>query len=245
MGKSFDENSRVKIPALLHLTRLGYAYVSLKGAEDKFDGDTNIYRPSFHDALNRINGTSLSEKETDAIVRDLRNLLDASDLGRQFFDKLQGGVSFDGENLRLIDYEQPENNSFEVVTELPCKSGTDSFRPDITLFVNGLPLAFVEVKIPDNKRGIQAEHDRINWRFAQEKYRRFTNITQIMVFSNNSEYDDSEAVPLTGAFYAASDYTRLFFQPFPRRRRDDLSVPCAARRRHGRRNPAGYELRRH
>lgn len=124
MGKTFDENSRVKIPALLHLTRLGYAYVSLKGAEDKFDGDTNIYRPSFHDALNRINGASLSEKETDAIVRDLRNLLDASDLERQFFDKLQGGVSFDGENLRLINYEQPDNNIFEVVTELPCKSGT-------------------------------------------------------------------------------------------------------------------------
>ncbi|MBP5200764.1 MAG: hypothetical protein J6Z82_08965 [Schwartzia sp.] len=156
----------------------------------------------------------LSEQETDAIVRDLRNLLDASDLGRQFFDKLQGGVSFDGENLRLIDYEKPENNIFEIVTELPCKSGTDSFRPDITLFVNGLPLAFVEVKIPDNKHGIQAGHDRINWRFAQEKYRRFTNITQIMVFSNNSEYDDSEAVPLTGAFYAASDYTRLFFSRF-------------------------------
>lgn len=214
MGKTFDENSRVKIPALLHLTRLGYAYVSLKDAEGKFDGDTNIYKPSLQMALNRINGTSLSEKETDAIVRDLRNLLDASDLGRQFFDKLQGGVSFDGENLRLIDYEQPENNIFEIVTELPCKNGTDSFRPDITLFVNGLPLAFVEVKIPDNKRGIQAEHDRINWRFAQEKYRRFTNITQIMVFSNNSEYDDSEAVPLTGAFYAASDYTRLFFSRF-------------------------------
>ena len=89
------------------------------------------------------------------------------------------------------------------MTEVPYRNGADSFRPDITVFVNRLPLAFVEVKVPDNKQGIQAEHRRMSERFSQEKYRRFANITQLMIFSNNSEYDDDEIIPLEGAFFFA------------------------------------------
>lgn len=51
-------------------------------------------------------------------------------------------------------------------------------------------------------------------RFADEKYRHFANITQLMIFSNNSEYDDSEILPLEGAFYSASSYGDLFFNKF-------------------------------
>ena len=58
-------------------------------------------------------------------------------------------------------------------------------------------------------------------RFSQEKYRRFSNITQLMIFSNNSEYDDDEIVPLEGAFYAASDYRQLFFNRF---REEDADI---------------------
>ena len=54
----------------------------------------------------------------------------------------------------------------------------------------------------------------MNIRLQNKKFRRFINLTQIMVFSNNSPYDDSEVVPLEGAFYAASDYKKLFFSHF-------------------------------
>ena len=52
----FNENSRVKIPALVHLTRLGYTYISVKDtpAAD-FDYKSNIYLPSFIEAVNRLN----------------------------------------------------------------------------------------------------------------------------------------------------------------------------------------------
>ena len=43
-----------------------------------------------------------------------------------------------------------------------CKNGQDEFRPDITLFVNGLPLVFVEVKKPNNHGGMVAESRRMN-----------------------------------------------------------------------------------
>ena len=221
MSKSFNENSRVKIPALVHLTRLQYKYASLQQVEQQIDSDTNIYKESFQTALNKINGIELTDKDIGSIIGDLKNLLDAEDLGMSFYEKFLKGIAFAGESIRLIDFENLENNIFEVMTEVPYLNGADSFRPDITIFVNGLPLAFVEVKVPDNKQGIQAEHRRMSERFSQEKYRRFANITQLMIFSNNSEYDDDEIVPLEGAFYAASDYRQLFFNRF---REEDVDI---------------------
>ena len=57
-----NENSRVKIPALVHFTRLGYHYISLKSYSDNglIDEDTNIFMDLFCDAINRINGTALT-----------------------------------------------------------------------------------------------------------------------------------------------------------------------------------------
>ena len=221
MSKSFNENSRVKIPAIVHLTRLQYRYVSVKQVEPNLDIETNIYKESFRTALNRINDIELIDKDISSIISDLKNLFDAEDLGKSFYEKLLTGISFAGESIRLIDFEKLDNNIFEAMTEMPYRNAFDSFRPDITIFINGLPLAFVEVKIPDNKQGIQAEHKRMSERFSQEKYRRFVNITQLMIFSNNSEYDDEEIVPLEGAFYAASDYNQLFFYRF---REEDADI---------------------
>ena len=214
MAKKFDENSRVKIPAIIHLTRLNYRYVSYKAAESFIDGDTNIYRKSFQAALNQINQSEFGSPEIDSIIFELRNFLNAEDLGRKFFEKLQSGLTFNGENIRLIDFDNRDKNIFEVMTEVPYKSGNDSFRPDITIFINGLPLAFIEVKIPDNSNGLQAEYRRMKKRFSNEKFRRFANITQLMIFSNNSDYDDGDTLPLEGSFYAASNYGELFFNRF-------------------------------
>lgn len=221
MAKKFDENSRVKIPALLHLTRLNYRYVSYRKSESLIDAETNICKKSFQAALNKINHTNFTDSDIGSIIRELKNFLQAEDLGRKFFEKLQSGITFNEENIRLIDFENIDRNIFEVMTEVPYKNGNDSFRPDITIFLNGLPLAFIEVKIPDNLNGIQAEYNRMKKRFSNEKYRRFANITQLMIFSNNSEYDDSEIIPLEGAFYATSDYTELFFNRF---REEDTEI---------------------
>lgn len=48
--------------------------------------------------------------------------------------------------MRLIDFENPSNNEYHCTAEFTCKNGQDEFRPDITLFVNGMPLVFIEVK---------------------------------------------------------------------------------------------------
>lgn len=206
MGRPEDE--RVKIPALLHLTRLGYSYLSLQECEH--DEETNIFLSIFRDSLAQINMQPVTEEKAADIIREIRNALDNDDLGRDFFKLLQAGCS----GLKLIDFEHPDQNSWHVVTELPCKRDQDEFRPDITLLINGLPLVFIEVKRPNNVDGIQAERDRMDRRLRNPKFRRFINMTQLMIFSNNGEYDDSETPPLSGAFYATIGKKRLFFNHF-------------------------------
>lgn len=191
----FNEDSRVKIPALLHFTRLGYEYVSLQDA--KWDGSSNIFPDLFRDAIRSIN-TDPNSDEIDRALNDISLLLDYDDLGRAFYQRL---VKQTG--LKLIDFENFDRNHFHVVTELTCKNDEDEFRPDITLLINGMPLFFLEVKKPNNREGIHAEHKRIKTRFQNSKFSRFFNITQLMVFSNNMEYDDSSPEPLEGTFYAA------------------------------------------
>ncbi|CAN5514097.1 hypothetical protein BH10BAC5_BH10BAC5_16780 [soil metagenome] len=111
--------------------------------------------------------------------------------------------------IRLIDFNNFENNFFNVVTELTCKNGDDEFRPDITLLINGMPLAFIEVKKPNNLEGILAERDRINVRFANKKFRKFINISQILVFSNNMEYDSPWYIPRSFRNFLAHEYPSI------------------------------------
>ncbi|MFA0869853.1 type I restriction endonuclease [Acinetobacter baumannii] len=183
----FNEDARVKIPTILHLTRLGYKYLSLK--EHTWDMESNIFPKIFIESVSRIN-PSFEKDDIQRELQDLKLALDNDDLGKVFFSKL---VNRSG--IKLIDFENINNNTFNVVTELTCQNGDDEFRPDITILVNGMPLVFIEVKKPNNKDGILAERERINKRFQNSKFKRFINITQFMIFSNNMEYDDEAIQP--------------------------------------------------
>jgi type I restriction enzyme R subunit len=218
--KSFNEDTRVKIPTLLHLTRLGYTYLSLKGAV--WDASTNIFTAIFRESLARINPGAAPE-EIDRAFQEISLALDNEDLGKAFFERLTRSTG-----LRIVDFEDFDNNSFHVVTELTYKNGDDEFRPDITLLVNGLPLVFIEVKKPNNRDGILAERTRINRRFRNPKFRRFVNITQLMVFSNNMEYDDESPEPLEGAFYATPSHEEPSFNYFREEEERDLLAILAA-----------------
>lgn len=194
----------------MHLTRLKYDYLSLKQYNGGICSETNIFRSLFWAGINRINGCNLLEQDIDRLLEELTIKLSNDDLGRAFYKILLDGIN----GLHIIDLEDDSRNTYHAVTELTYRNGEDEFRPDITLLINGLPLAFVEVKKPNNRDGIIAEHNRINTRFSKEAFRRFVNITQLMVFSNNMEYDDSDPEPIEGAFYASSSYQKLFFNRF-------------------------------
>lgn len=214
------EDSRVKIPALVHFSRLEYQYMSIKNLSRNkdYEGDCNIFYEPFRVAINTINELDLSLEEVKKLVEEIKIKLSNDDLGKSFFEYLQSGIN----GVRLIDFTNPDNNGFAVVTELPYENGDDNFRPDITVLINGMPLSFIEVKRQNNREGILVERERMFRRFSNPVYNRFVNITQFTVFSNNNEYDDTDIEPLQGAFYASSSKGKMFFSKFREQRQEEL-----------------------
>ena len=208
MGNNkFNENTRVQVPAALHLCKLGYTYLDNICA---YDTKTNILIDVFLKAVKRLN-PGLSGSEASLLYAKIVNIANNDDLGREFYQLLSANSG-----TKLIDFENPENNDWHVTTEFTCENEDteDEFRPDITCFVNGLPLAFIEVKKPNNREGILAERERINKRMSKSCFRRFFNITQLMIFSNNQEYDTDSRVPIQGAFYCCTAKEKAFFNVF-------------------------------
>ena len=213
----FNEDSRVKIPSILHLMQLGYQYLSLK--DNTWDEGTNIFTEIFHKQITAINN-GISHTDIQKAYDEVALSLENEDLGRAFYHKL-----IDQSGIKLIDFENfEENNSFHVVTELPYQKDDENFRPDIILLINGMPLVFVEVKKPNNRDGILAEHKRMQTRFQNKKFRKFINLTQLMVFSNNMNYSDDDSQMLEGAFYSTTNYYKPSFNYFREEETFDLQT---------------------
>ncbi|MFM7153057.1 MAG: type I restriction endonuclease subunit R, partial [Bacteroidota bacterium] len=158
--------------------------------------------------IQRLN-PGISSAEVKSLLDKVTVALDNEDVGRAFHEMITSDA-----RPALIDFNNFRNNSLHVVTELTCAHNGEEFRPDITLLVNGMPLVFIEVKKPNNPGGIREEYRRIQYRFSNKKFRRFINITQLMLFSNNMEYDELANEPFQGAFYATPAYGEVKFNFF-------------------------------
>ncbi|MFP6151560.1 type I restriction endonuclease [Helicobacter pylori] len=202
----YNEITRVQIPALMHLAKLGYDFIPAKN-KPNLDTATNILTDSFTQAFERLNPT----KNAKDSLTEMKKRLNYDDLGKSFYEYL-----LKSEN-QIIDFDNPNNNLYEMMTELPYKS----FRPDITLFINGLPLVNIEVKQPYTKKGIKEERDRHIKRYENPENKIFYNLVQIWLFSDNLPYDENN--PDQGVFYSAS-YSPIF-QRFVEANRLDITPP--------------------
>ena len=215
----FNEDTRVKIPATIQYLKLGYKYQSLRQADVDFN--TKIFINRFKPSLEKINGRPFTFDEIKEILMDIDNVIKNHDLGKEFYNWLINPL----DKVKLIDFENIDNNDFAVVDELPFNivQGTEegSFRPDINILVNGIPLAFLEVKKPNNQGGIQKEFERmIKKRLENKDYVKYFNLIQMVCFSNNMEYeeeDDAEDVK-AGSFYTTPNGKTTSFSFF---REDD------------------------
>ncbi|GAA7944833.1 type I restriction endonuclease subunit R [Helicobacter pylori] len=204
----YNEITRVQIPALMHLAKLGYNFISQKD-KPNLDTATNILTDSFTQAFNQLNPNPT--KNAQDSLTEIKKRLNYDDLGKRFYEYLLKSEH------QIIDFDNPNNNLYEMMAELPYKS----FRPDITLFINGLPLVNIEVKQPYAKKGIKEERDRHIQRYENPENKIFYNLAQIWLFSDNLPYDENN--PDQGAFYSAS-YSPIF-QHFVEANKLDITPP--------------------
>lgn len=160
------ENSIIEL-----FQELGYTHVYGPDVEDR-DFTSPLYEPVLTNALHQINPKLPEEAINEALFK-LKNFENAelTQKNALFMDYLQNGITVHytekGEPrdtlVYLIDYEKPDNNSFIVANQWTFVENSEK-RPDVLLFINGLPLVLMELKSPSRE-----ETD------ASEAYRQIQN----------------------------------------------------------------------
>lgn len=187
--------------ALGWLQEVGYSV--LNGPEIAFDGEKPEradYRQTLlpfrlREAINRLNPIIPTSAREDAFrqVQDLGIpvLLSAN---RQFHKFLVNGVPVqyqkDGETrgdfVRLVDWQSPEKNEWLAVNQFTIKGTKHTRRPDIILFVNGLPLVLLELKNPaDENADIWKAYDQIQT--YKEQIPDVFQYNEVLVISDGTE----------------------------------------------------------
>ena len=160
------ENSIIEL-----FQELGYTHVYGPDVEDR-DFTSPLYELVLTNALHQINPKLPDEAINEALFK-LKNFENAelTQKNALFMDYLQNGITVHytekGEPrdtlVYLIDYEKPDNNSFIVANQWTFVENSEK-RPDVLLFINGLPLVLMELKSPSRE-----ETD------ASEAYRQIQN----------------------------------------------------------------------
>ena len=152
---------------------LGYEYVY--GPEIERDFYSPLYEDILIDSLYRLNRDLPEDAISDALFK-LKNFENGELVQRNavFMDYLQNGIPVryfvDGEErssiVYLADYKNPDNNSFIIANQWTFIENSNK-RPDVILFLNGLPVVIIELKSPSRE-----ETD------ASEAYRQLRNYMQ-------------------------------------------------------------------
>src|SRR6266513_3416605 len=158
--------STVEAAALNWFTELKYAVVH---APHLAPGEIAAERNSFtdvvlagrlRDAIARLNPSIPDDAREEAMRKVLRH--DAPSLvgnNRAFHHMLRDGVTVEyrrddgtiaGDHVRLIDFDNPDANDWLAVNQFTVVERQNNRRPDIVVFVNGLPLGIIELKIPED-----------------------------------------------------------------------------------------------
>ncbi|MDD6206516.1 type I restriction endonuclease subunit R [Succinivibrio sp.] len=145
---------------IMYLKDLGYEYLYGPDVERVSNNASDVFLEDIlQESLSRIN-KGYPQSAINELINKIKNV-DAGNLVSRnivFTDYIQSGVQikyYDGKEtksdlLKLIDYEHPENNSFHVVNQWTYQE-FENKRPDVILFINGMPLVLFELKSPSKE----------------------------------------------------------------------------------------------
>ena len=163
----YNEAQISKIPALEVLQGLGYSCIPPPQARAMRGSLYNVLLTDvLREQLERLNSyeykgnictfsakniaqamQDLDEPLNEGLLKTNEKIFDRLPLGESYLEKLPDGATR-AFTLRYIDWETPHNNVFHVSEEFAVEreDGQDTLRPDIVLFVNGIPFAVIECK---------------------------------------------------------------------------------------------------
>ncbi|MCU0469473.1 MAG: type I restriction endonuclease subunit R [Arcicella sp.] len=159
MNNPISENEIEQI-AISYLQSMGYTYlvgtdISPDGEHPERQYNDVVLVTRFRDAIDKHNPTLSQNAKEDALKKVLRTDSPNGLINNETFHKyLIEGVEVEvrtqdgirGEKVYLANFDQAEQNEFLVVNQFTVIEGNQNKRPDIILFINGLPLVVIEIK---------------------------------------------------------------------------------------------------
>lgn len=159
MRNSITENEIEEI-AISYLESLGFSYllgtdISPDGEQPERQYNEVVLATRLRDAIDKLNPTITQDAKEDALKKVLRTdspnlLINNESFHRYLTDGIDVEVRTEsgirGEKVYIVDFETPENNEFLAINQFTIIEGNQNKRPDIILFINGLPLVVIELK---------------------------------------------------------------------------------------------------
>ncbi|WP_419173383.1 type I restriction endonuclease subunit R [Halobacteriovorax sp.] len=196
---------------------VGYKYLQPAKHSQERDGETNvILRNELLAAIKRIN--DVDDEVANSVYQDLLNLSDNEKwlkIIKGDYSKSVPGQS-DKKTIFLIDFKNTENNTFTVTNQYYVKS-QHSRKPDVVIFINGIPVVVIEAKSPF------AYKDKTGEAFDQIK--QYERDIPRLFFSNCFNIVTNEKNTLYGATGSSSKYYGYWRNPWPKTDEDLSNDP--------------------
>lgn len=169
----YTEKDTVEYFILQELQKLGWKYVDPREIGRKRRGvfEEPLVVDDLKSALKRINDVELTDADLDFVVVALRTIPVNVEGVRRFLDVLRNGLVVplqrEGEErvVRLVDFENVENNEFVVTNQYRVEGLKGVIRADVVLIVNGIPLVLIEAKNPTRED--------VDWTDAYRQIKRY------------------------------------------------------------------------
>lgn len=234
----FLEDLVSHLPALQLLQQIGYEYLTPTEALTLRGGRRSkvVLESILLEQLRKLNQITFRGQTHDYTETNLKNAIDALTnipfdglikTNEQVFDLLTLGKAIeqtiDGNKrsytLNYVDWEHPENNVYHVVDEFEVErtASHELRRPDLVLFVNGIPFAVIECKRPDERDAVEVGISQHLRNQRQDEIPGLFGYSQILI-----------SICQNQGKYATAGTPKKFWAAWKEEQADDLDVKLAS-----------------
>lgn len=179
---------------------LGYEYVpaeefsKLRTFENEYIITSHLLK-----AVQKIN--KVDETVAQSVVREIKKL----DTNEAFLNVIREGVNLKdpetgkSRDYKIVDFDTPENNRFVVTNQFYFEGTTENIRPDVLVFLNGLPVSDIEAKSPTASSSVSFEN-------AIDQIKRYEKVAAKLFLPNAFNIATDGLKTVYGATYSPKQY---------------------------------------
>jgi len=180
--------------------KLGYEYIpteefsKLRVFENEY-----IITPQLLEAVKNIN--NIDDTVAQSVVREVKKL----DTNESFLLAMRNGINLKDSSMgtfrdyKIVDFDNPENNHFVVTNQFYFEGATENIRPDVLIFINGLPICDIEAKSPTASSSVNFEN-------AIDQLKRYEKVAPKLFLPNCFNIATDGLKTVYGATYSLKQY---------------------------------------